>query len=149
MMPEDKFLIVGGSYHHEFADFPTNLKYSGYQPDMREFYRQVKVLLVPSLVPEGFPRMILEAEANGIPVIAHNLGGIPEALGKGGILIDLDVTTKLDVEGLAHRYVAELRRLLDNADEYQTLSNNAFLRARQYDSHLEHDLRFFLQQHVP
>jgi glycosyltransferase involved in cell wall biosynthesis len=57
-------------------------------PDIRVVYRQARMLLVPSFVEEAFARVILEAHTSGIPVVASNRGGIPEALGKGGILVE-------------------------------------------------------------
>ena len=148
-MPERKFLIVGRGYRRDAATLPANVTFDGFQSDMKNFYRKLKVLLVPSLVPEGFPRIILEAAANGIPAIANNRGGIPEALGDSGILIELDATAKPDIERLADYYSAELRRLFDNPDEYNALSNKARLRARHYAAELEQDLRLFLLQRVP
>ncbi len=58
-MPEHKFLVVGEAYYHKFSNFPANLKYCGFQSDMSDFYRQIKVVLIPSLVSEGFSRIIL------------------------------------------------------------------------------------------
>ena len=55
---------------------------------MRKFYRLGRVLLAPSLIEEGFGRIILEAQFNGIPAIASNVGGYPEAVGGGGFLCD-------------------------------------------------------------
>ena len=85
-MPDKKFIIVGQGYRHPFATLPENVTYCGFQSDMKEFYRQIKVVLVPSQVQEGFPRIILEAAANGIPAIANDTGGISEALGEGVVL---------------------------------------------------------------
>jgi glycosyltransferase involved in cell wall biosynthesis len=56
--------------------------------DIRTIYRQARLLLVPSLIEEAFGRVILEAQTSGIPVIASKRGGIPEALGEGGILVE-------------------------------------------------------------
>jgi glycosyltransferase involved in cell wall biosynthesis len=54
---------------------------------MREVYAVTDVLLVPSQFTEAFGRVIVEAQLNGIPVVAADAGGIPYALGEGGLLV--------------------------------------------------------------
>jgi surfactin synthase thioesterase subunit/glycosyltransferase involved in cell wall biosynthesis len=44
-----------------------------------EILRRTRVLLVPSLWAEARSRMVAEAMLRGVPVIASNIGGIPEA----------------------------------------------------------------------
>jgi len=47
--------------------------------DMDELYSKTKVLLMPSLCIETFGQIVIEAMLRGIPVIASNAGGLPEA----------------------------------------------------------------------
>jgi glycosyltransferase involved in cell wall biosynthesis len=56
--------------------------------DVPRFLAAVDVLAVPSY-DEGLPRVVLEAMAMGIPVVASSVGGIPEAIEheKTGLLI--------------------------------------------------------------
>jgi glycosyltransferase involved in cell wall biosynthesis len=65
---------------------------------------QMDVLVVPSRWYENAPLVICEAFASGMPVVATNLGTMPELVKheENGLLFDLD-----DVEGLAR----QLRRL--------------------------------------
>ena len=50
-------------------------------------YRSTALLLVPSQCPEAFSRVVLEACANGIPVLASRTGGVAEAMGESGVLL--------------------------------------------------------------
>lgn len=55
--------------------------------DMPDLYRSVDLLLVPT-VREGFPLVVIEAMASGLPVIATDCSSLPELVdeGKGGFL---------------------------------------------------------------
>lgn len=57
-------------------------------PDIRTVYARAKLLLVPSLWQEAWARVVTEAQASGIPVLASRIGGLPESVGPGGILVD-------------------------------------------------------------
>lgn len=58
--------------------------------DMRPIYSQARVLLVPSTWNEAYGRVAMEAQINGIPVVASDRGGLPEAVGPGGLVIASD-----------------------------------------------------------
>jgi glycosyltransferase involved in cell wall biosynthesis len=58
------------------------------QLDMRRVYGQARALLVPSRWLEAWGRVVSEAQISGIPVLASRRGGLPEAVGPGGILVD-------------------------------------------------------------
>lgn len=58
------------------------------QFDVKEIYRHTGVLLAPSLWYESWGRVATEAVMNGIPVLASKSGGLPEAVGTGGITLD-------------------------------------------------------------
>lgn len=58
------------------------------QWDVKSIYAETAVLLVPSLGFESWGRVATEAVMNGIPVLASTTGGLPEAVGSGGIVLD-------------------------------------------------------------
>jgi glycosyltransferase involved in cell wall biosynthesis len=58
-------------------------------PDPRDFYQVSRMVLMPSLWRESFPRVAVEAFINGIPVLASTRGGLPETLEQAGFLFDV------------------------------------------------------------
>jgi glycosyltransferase involved in cell wall biosynthesis len=91
-LPKYEFLIAGEFPSPETRDAAVSLDnviHLGWVDDMRRVYQQTKLLLVPSLVEEGGPRVICEAFTNGIPVVGTNRGGIPGFIGPaGGVVTD-------------------------------------------------------------
>ncbi len=69
----------------------------------------------------------------GIPVIANKIGGIPEAMGNSGILIDVDMTDPLSVNQLTDKYISAINRLLHDHNEYAVYSERALQRAKAYE----------------
>jgi glycosyltransferase involved in cell wall biosynthesis len=54
---------------------------------MPALYADAAVLIVPSMCDDCYPRVILEAQAYGVPVVGRTVGGIPEAVGDGGVCV--------------------------------------------------------------
>lgn len=91
----DIFMKIAQSLPHvSFAAIPTwsttevelermksmsNISILKPEEDIDIIYYQTKVLLVPSLWGEAFGQVVVEAMLRGIPVIASNVGGLPEA----------------------------------------------------------------------
>ncbi|OYY94868.1 MAG: hypothetical protein B7Y41_04740 [Hydrogenophilales bacterium 28-61-23] len=97
-----------------------NVRFAERVSDMRSVYRQTRILLAPSRWEEGFGMVALEAASCGIPVIASRRGGLPEAVGEGGLLID----DYMNVDA----WLAALDSMLNDAARYQAFS----VRARQH-----------------
>jgi len=78
---------------------------AGQQDDISPYYGIADVFLLPSLS-EGCPNVLLEAMAAGVPVVATEVGGIPEVVtnGKDAILVK-----KRDPAGLASATVQLLQ----------------------------------------
>lgn len=65
-----------------------NVEFVRWRRDVEQHYLMSRALLVPSQWEEGFGRVAVEANAYGVPVLASDIGGLPEAMGAGGCLID-------------------------------------------------------------
>ena len=74
-------------------------------PELRDWYAASAVVALPTYHHEGLPRIILEAQAMGVPVVAYATGGVADGIASGrtGFLLPTG-----DVAGLADR----LRELL-------------------------------------
>jgi glycosyltransferase involved in cell wall biosynthesis len=101
--------------------------------EMPDLVSQADLLAVPSLWPEPFGLVGIEAGAAGLPAVAYAVGGIPDWLvaGHSGEIAPGDPPT---VEGLA---AAIVRALADPA-HYTSLSRGAWEMAKRFslDAHL-------------
>lgn len=82
-----RVLIAGRgerTYEMKLRERARNLPvdFLGYVP-ATALFSQIDILVVPSRWHEPFPRVILEAYFNGVPVIASARGGIPEIVDEG------------------------------------------------------------------
>lgn len=112
---KDKICFMGSRTHQELI----------------EIYASADVFVAPSITAadgdkEGLGLVLLEAMASGLPVIGSNSGGIPEIVhdGKNGFL-----TREKDSKAIAQKVNA----LLTNREEYEKMSENAVLTAKEYD----------------
>lgn len=87
------------------------------EDDMRKVYAQTKILLSPSQWEEGYGRIATEAQISGIPVVGSDRGGLPEAIGDGGVVLPADAPPEV--------WAAEIQRLWDDSTLYRTLSERA------------------------
>ncbi|MGZ4675022.1 MAG: glycosyltransferase family 4 protein [Acidimicrobiia bacterium] len=63
-----------------------NVEIRPFSSDPAAVFRDARVLLVPHRV-DNRPRVVLEAQTNGIPVIASGYPGLVESVGAGGIVV--------------------------------------------------------------
>ncbi|MBI2060052.1 MAG: glycosyltransferase family 4 protein [Nitrospirae bacterium] len=96
-----QFVLVGdepvggsGRFRQRLADRVRQLgvesavHFTGAVPDIRPYLSEVNVAAIPSLQ-EPFGRVVIEAMAMGVPVVATAVGGIPEIIhdGEDGVLV--------------------------------------------------------------
>ncbi|MER8483437.1 glycosyltransferase [Mesorhizobium sp. M1322] len=96
-----------------------NVRLESRTSDMKTVYGRTKILLAPSKWEEAWGRVASEAHCSGIPVVGSRRGGLPEAIGAGGVVLDYDAP--LD------DWVAAVRRLWSDKAEYGRLSAAAQL----------------------
>ena len=75
----------------------------GYRRDLAAIVAAADLMLVPSRA-EGFGLAALEAMAQGVPVVASDVGALPEVVGEGGVLFRSG-----DAQDLARAVQAALR----------------------------------------
>lgn len=100
-----------------------NLTFQKRTRNMKKVYGRAKIILAPSKCEEAWGRVASEAQFSGIPVVASNIGGLPEAVGPGGIL--------LDPEGPADVWAEAIHRLWTDEAFYREKSQAALAYSRR------------------
>ncbi|MDX5338519.1 MAG: glycosyltransferase family 4 protein [Cyclobacteriaceae bacterium] len=101
--PQAHFLLVGDPFpgyesileemgeEIRLKKLETNVSYLGFRKDIPEVMASLDIFVLPSVLPDSFPTVILEAMAAGKPVVATQSGGASEMVleGKTGFLIPI------------------------------------------------------------
>jgi glycosyltransferase involved in cell wall biosynthesis len=111
LLPEVQFLAQMGWYRPEKRDL-ENVTYRSRTDDINTVIRRTRVILVPSLRPEGFGRVAVEFGLAGVPALSTPLGGLTEAVPKECQVRSRD----------ANEWTARLLRLV-NEPEYGRMSD--------------------------
>jgi len=145
LLPHRTFLFVESwklerAARKELDSRLANLPNVHFRPQsmhMQDVYSRASLLLMPSQCEEAFGRIIVEAGLNGIPVVASRIGGIPEAIAEGGILL-----SPLDPP---ERWAETIEQILADKDMYAHLSRNAVLSASRSEFNPDKVARQFLE----
>jgi glycosyltransferase involved in cell wall biosynthesis len=136
-----RVLIIGDGPQRDILeafvkDNLTNVEFLGYVPidKIWEIMSSARVLVLPSECYEGFGRVIIEAYACGVPVVASNIGGIPEIVEDGvtGRLFvpgdPFDLAEKLEwILGLPEKQLWDMKRYVHEAASTR-FNKSAYLR---------------------
>lgn len=97
----------------EFIDTP------GFIKETSDLFKVAKIMVMPSLLPEGCPTSVLEGMAEGLPVIGYNIRGLNELIidNKTGFLIPF-----FDEKEMANKII----KLLLNPDLIERLGTNGY-----------------------
>jgi glycosyltransferase involved in cell wall biosynthesis len=85
---------------------------------VREFYRNARIVIVPTLVDETFCRVAYEAAMNGIPVLTTRNGFLPQMFGDVGFYLDEDPQTWVDAIARLYDDIPELSRIAVRQKEH-------------------------------
>jgi glycosyltransferase involved in cell wall biosynthesis len=132
-----EFLIVGAplfgeqEYERELreqaekAGLSGRLTFLGFKENVQEVLRSLDVFVHASISPEPFGQVVIEAMAEGVPVIATNGGGVREIISHGtsGLLVPM---------GDAGALAAALESLLSNPREARRLGAAGYHRVRSH-----------------
>jgi len=136
-----RVLIVGDGPQRNILeafvkDNLTNVEFLGYVPTDKiwEIISSARVLVLPSECYEGFGRVIVEAYACGVPIVASNIGGIPEIVEDGvtGRLFvpgdPFDLAEKLEwILGLPEKHIRDMKKYVREVASTR-FNKNTYLR---------------------
>ena len=120
-MPDRKFLVVGKD---DYKTDKKNVENLGVVKNIKEVYSKTRLLLIPSIWPEGCPRVGIEAMINGIPFIASGIGGLKEEADGGGIIIS-------DFHN-SEEWVNAIKKL-DDKEFYELMTNKSRNKSKEFD----------------
>ncbi len=102
-LPTMRFALLGRPYRETdiAGKYPENVRLAGEVPhdQVLSAMSRSHVFVLPTSHREGFPNVVCEAMAAGLPVIAYPMGAIADMIddGTGGIILpDLKVSTLVD-----------------------------------------------------
>lgn len=126
-----RFLVAGRSSDGyasslEESTRDERVQFLGFR-ETTEFFDLIDWAVVPSLWEEPFGRVVIEALAHGVPVIAHDVGGI------AGIIRGTGMTSFMYGAALGTDLMTQYKRAVNlDADQYAELSFEALRIARQF-----------------
>jgi glycosyltransferase involved in cell wall biosynthesis len=83
----------------------------------KEILKEIDILVVPSIKPEGFGRVIVEGMVSGIPVIATNIGATPE-------IIEDNITGLLVEPKNSYGISEKIKKIINDIELYKKISKN-------------------------
>jgi glycosyltransferase involved in cell wall biosynthesis len=124
----------------EQSPHPRRHTFVSWTADVQGIYTSLDIAVVPSQYPDPCPRVPVEAQACGVPVVCSSVGGLPETLlpGVSGLLVEPQDAAGLSATIL--RLVADpaLRRALGSAGREWVCTDRSYERiAAAFEALLE------------
>lgn len=114
------------------------MKFPGYKSwqELRQLYKESDIFVLPTYA-EGVPRVLLEAQAAGLPVVITSVGGIPGAISnnENGLLVP---------PGEPEKMAKAISELIQDKVLYQKLVMNGIQTAKEHS--LESETKKMLKQ---
>jgi glycosyltransferase involved in cell wall biosynthesis len=110
-IPDVRLTVVGdGSYRKELEELAEGIdvRFEGFQRHPAPYYAEADIFVMPSLGPEGFGIVTMEAMAHGLPCVISDLAVHREITGEG-------TAAMLFRNGNAEDLRSKLQELLENA----------------------------------
>lgn len=104
-----------------------NVKFMGFNENIiEELYDSVDIVVVPTIIPEALPLVLIEAKSVGIPAIVTNLGGQSEIVRDGvdGFLVPV-------ADSLSIKQCIEM--MVEDRDLYNRLAEEAYQSVSLFD----------------
>lgn len=134
-LPEVNLKVIGdGPLKSELENIAgENIEFIGYknQEEIKNLVGKAKFVVVPSVWPENNPIIVLETMALGKPVVATNLGGLPELIddGQGGLICRPD-----DINDLSEK-IKKLYFDLDKIKQFGAYNRQKAIAEYSADKH--------------
>lgn len=119
-------LAVPAAYLHRCVGLGL-ISWLGHVEGMSKLLNEVDLVVLPTTYGEGVPRVLLEAAASGVPIVATDVAGCREVVqtGVNGVLVDPHNVTAL---------AAAIRRLAESATEREAMGRAGRIKAvAEYD----------------
>jgi len=122
-------------YLEEAIERMPNVTLNAPVHDMRNIYKRARIVLAPSQWQEAWGRIATEAQISGIPILGSNRGGLPEAIGDGGIVVPFDAPIE--------QWITALAAIWDDPETYLSYSQRALERSQRQDIQVDYLLNEF------
>jgi glycosyltransferase involved in cell wall biosynthesis len=93
--------------------------------ELYKVYNRCDVFVLPSVIQEALPMVVLEAMASGLPIIASNVGGVPE-------LVQHEKTGLLVKPGDLGELAEALRKLLSDERLREKMGKESYQYAEEF-----------------
>ena len=130
--PESELWLIGdGPKREEMEEYvkennlTSSVKFLGLQSNVYGFLHEADIFTLPSIY-EGIPMTLIEAMGTALPIVATNVGGIPDMItdNESGIL------TRIDAKEIADAFL----RLSNDEELRKKLGQNALYRSQAFSS---------------